>query len=99
MPLIESEWQLSDRTGPRVATKADLITVLSNLESLLVRATLKEGTTDAHISDIILDTAVPQATGQAPVVNIEVCRCPEGYTGNSCEVRHTFTSQHMSFNE
>lgn len=86
MQLIESEWQTIDRTGPRVATKADLITVLSNLESFLIRATVKEGAYEAHLSDVVLDTAVSQTTGQEPVTNIEVCRCPEGYTGNSCEV-------------
>lgn len=84
--LVESEWQTIDRTGPRVASKADLITVLSNLESFLIRATVKEGAREAHLSDVVLDTAVEQTTGQEPVTNIEVCRCPEGYTGNSCEV-------------
>lgn len=86
--IVESEWQTIDRTGPRVASKADLITALSNLESFLIRATVQQGVREAHLSDVVLDTAVPQTTGQEPVVNIEVCRCPEGYTGNSCEVSY-----------
>lgn len=60
--------------------------MLSNLESFFIRATVQEGVREAHLSDVLLDTAIPQQNGQAPVVNIEVCRCPEGYTGNSCEV-------------
>lgn len=86
--LRETEWQTSERTGgPKVASRAELLTVLSNLESILIRATVREGASEAHISDVSLDTAVPQNTGQDPVPDVETCRCPEGYTGSSCEVR------------
>lgn len=84
--LRESEWQSIDRDGPRIASKADLLTVLSNLDSILIRATLKEGVSEAHLSDVSLDSAVAQHTGQKEVYDVEVCRCPEGYSGTSCEV-------------
>lgn len=84
--LKESDWQSIDQGGPRVASRADLLTVLSNLEAILVRATLKEGTSQVHLSDVVLDTAVPQNTGQPLVSDVEICRCTEGYTGTSCEV-------------
>lgn len=87
VPLVESEWQTIDRDGPRVASKADLITVLTNLESILIRSNVEQGAREVHLSDVSLDTAVSQSTGQKPVINVEVCRCPEGYIGNSCEVR------------
>ncbi|XP_055304959.1 basement membrane-specific heparan sulfate proteoglycan core protein isoform X6 [Sitodiplosis mosellana] len=83
--IKESDWQSIDQGGPRVASRADLLTVLSNLETVLVRATLKEGVSQVHLSDVVLDTAVPQNTGQIPVNDVEICRCPEGYTGTSCE--------------
>lgn len=84
--LRESEWQLIELTsGPRIASRADLLTVLSNIESILIRATLKEGVSDVHLSDVALDTAVQQNTGQPRVSDVEICRCPEGYTGTSCE--------------
>lgn len=86
--LKESDWQNLDPNGPKIASRADLLTVLSNIEGLLVRATLKEGITQVHLSDVVLDTAVPQNTGQAVVNDIEICRCPEGYTGTSCEVNY-----------
>lgn len=82
----ETEWQNIDRSGRKIASRADLLTVLSGLEAILVRATLKEGTSQAHLSDVALDTAVQQHTGQSSVSDVEICRCPEGYTGTSCEV-------------
>lgn len=84
--IKESDWQSIDQGGPRVASRADLLTVLSNLEAILVRATLKEGTSQVHLSDVVLDTAVIQNTGQSLVSDVEICRCPEGYSGSSCEV-------------
>lgn len=86
----ETEWQSLDRGGPRIASRADLLTVLSNLEAILIRATLKEGVSVAHLSDVALDTAVQQQTGQETVGDVEICRCPEGYTGTSCEVSDFF---------
>lgn len=82
----ESHWQSIDQGGPRVASRADLLTVLSNLEAILVRASLREGLSQVHLSDVALDTAVQQNTGQSAVSDVEICRCPEGYSGTSCEV-------------
>lgn len=85
--LKESVWQnLEQGQGPKVASRADFLTVLSNLEGILIRATLKEGISQVHLSDVVLDTAVSQNTGQAAVSDVEICRCPEGYSGTSCEV-------------
>lgn len=83
----ETEWQNIVHTGSRIASRADLLTVLSNVEAILIRATLREGVSVAHLSDVTLDTAVQQQTGSASVGDVEICRCPEGYTGTSCEVR------------
>lgn len=88
--LKETEWQYTDHNGAHIASRSDLMTVLSNLEAVLIRATLKEGTSKAKLSDVALDTAVQQNTGQAIVSDVEICRCPEGYTGTSCEVRTRF---------
>ncbi|XP_031624790.1 basement membrane proteoglycan-like isoform X2 [Contarinia nasturtii] len=81
----ESDWQSINEGGSKVASRADLLIVLSNLEAILVRATLKEGTSLVSLSDVALDTAVQQNTDQDLVRDIEICRCPEGYTGSSCE--------------
>lgn len=81
----ESAWRNVDQGGSHVTSRADFLTVLSNLEAILIRANLKEHTNLVHLSDVVLDTAVSQNTGQAVVSDVEICRCPQGYTGTSCE--------------
>ncbi|XP_037037177.1 basement membrane-specific heparan sulfate proteoglycan core protein isoform X11 [Bradysia coprophila] len=83
--LIESEWQSVERSGTRPASRSDLLTVLSDLQYILIRASLKETVYEVQISDVSLDTAVQQQTGQSAVEAVEVCRCPAGYSGTSCE--------------
>lgn len=86
VPLIETEWQNLHRSGLRPTSRNDLLTVLSNIETILVRATLKEITSKSSISDVALDTAVPSRTAQGIAEGLELCRCPSGYHGPSCEV-------------
>lgn len=72
--------------GTRIASRADLMTVLSNLEAILVRATHSlRGMTASYISDVSLDTAVQTGTNNRRAIQIEACRCPPGYSGTSCE--------------
>lgn len=85
VPLLESQWQTQNRNGPRPATRADLLTALTNVENILVRASLRSYTSESRISDIILETSVRQRTAAGRVEDIEVCRCPPGYRGTSCE--------------
>ncbi|XP_068986155.1 basement membrane-specific heparan sulfate proteoglycan core protein-like isoform X29 [Bombus flavifrons] len=85
VPFRESEWKRLTTEGPRVSSRTDLMTVLSNLEAILVRATHSEGMRATYISDISLDTAVEHPTGNRRAVQVEVCRCPIGYVGTSCE--------------
>ncbi|XP_076237238.1 basement membrane-specific heparan sulfate proteoglycan core protein-like isoform X3 [Calliopsis andreniformis] len=85
VPLRESEWKRLTAEGPRVASRIDLMTVLSNLEAILVRASHSERMTATYISDISLDTAAEFQTGNRRAIQVEVCRCPPGYIGTSCE--------------
>lgn len=75
-----------NREGPAPATHANLNTVLSKLESILIRASLRQSVSATTISDVAMDTAVRMQTGQPAVNDIEVCSCPAGYHGTSCEV-------------
>ncbi|XP_076180736.1 terribly reduced optic lobes isoform X6 [Ptiloglossa arizonensis] len=83
--LRESEWKRLATHGPHVASRVDLMTVLSNLEAILVRASHSERMLATYISDISLDTAVEHLTGNSRAVQVEVCRCLTGYVGTSCE--------------
>ena len=40
------------------------------------------------ISDIKMDIAVPQPTGNERALEVEECACPQGYKGPSCQVQN-----------
>ncbi|XP_034139570.1 basement membrane-specific heparan sulfate proteoglycan core protein isoform X17 [Drosophila guanche] len=83
----DGQWQRKDRGRTVPASRSDFMSVLSDLEHILIRATPKVPTTRTSIGDVILESAVTYASpghGQA-ATDIELCQCPAGYTGNSCE--------------
>ncbi|XP_062558821.1 basement membrane-specific heparan sulfate proteoglycan core protein isoform X3 [Armigeres subalbatus] len=85
VPLLESYWTVLGPRSPYKATRNDLMTVLSNLDHILVRATVRDYTTRSSISDIALGTAVTAHTDLGVAEEVELCRCPPGYRGTSCE--------------
>nr|XP_018910612.1 PREDICTED: basement membrane-specific heparan sulfate proteoglycan core protein isoform X4 [Bemisia tabaci] len=83
IPLEETHWKRLDQQ--KVASRADMLKALSSVDAILIRATLGSQITHTYLSDVMLDTAVRQETGQRRASQIEICRCPAGYTGDSCE--------------
>lgn len=82
----DEHWQRQDRGQAHPASRSDFMSVLSNLEAILIRATPKVPTERTSIRDVILETAVSVAVpGATHAADIEVCQCPAAYTGNSCE--------------
>lgn len=77
--------RIDDNRGPRPASREEILMVLANIDSILIRATQSSNTLTTRLSDIALDTGVDTNTGKPRASNIEVCRCPEGYRGTSCE--------------
>ncbi|KAL3282973.1 hypothetical protein HHI36_006131, partial [Cryptolaemus montrouzieri] len=81
-----SGWQRLDQTaGPRPASREDILVALSNIKEILVRAQPSDTTESSSISDVTLDTAIEPVTTGGRATNVEVCRCPLGYEGSSCE--------------
>nr|XP_018666843.1 basement membrane-specific heparan sulfate proteoglycan core protein [Ciona intestinalis] len=80
--MVESKWQKADTSE---ATREELMMVLSNVESFLVRATFSNRVQTTSISNIYLEVASPQHTGRGRAYKVEQCSCPPGYTGLSCE--------------
>lgn len=92
-----SSWQKVDHgtqsTG--VATRADFLRVLANLEMIAIRATLHSTMKESILKDVSLDEAVERATLEqygsynmetAQVAGeVEQCICPLGHSGLSCE--------------
>ncbi|CAK1554719.1 unnamed protein product [Leptosia nina] len=84
VPLQENGWYILN--SPRPASRQDFMSVLKNLQRVLVRATLVEKITATAIADVSMDTAAESFDSTSPVAkSVEVCMCPEGYSGTSCE--------------
>jgi Laminin B (Domain IV) len=88
VPLSESSWTLMSGGGPVPASRMDMMTVLANVEMLLVRASLGANTRATYLSDVTMEYALDSLVfpGQATAAQVEMCRCPSGYRGSSCEV-------------
>ncbi|XP_049279689.1 basement membrane-specific heparan sulfate proteoglycan core protein isoform X5 [Anopheles funestus] len=84
VPLFERKWTVTNRRNSYPASRADLMTVLANLNHILIRATTKESTRVSKLSDIALGTAIPTPTASF-ADEVEECYCPKGYRGTSCE--------------
>ncbi|KAH8329979.1 hypothetical protein KR067_012076, partial [Drosophila pandora] len=83
----DEQWHRRDSGAARPATREDFMTVLTNLEHILIRGTPKVPTVRTSIGNVILETAsqTPAGPGAQYASDIEICHCPSGYTGNSCE--------------
>ncbi|XP_050360629.1 basement membrane-specific heparan sulfate proteoglycan core protein isoform X13 [Nymphalis io] len=84
VPLRETNWYKLN--SPEAASRDEFMSVLKNLRRVLVRATIAENITSTAIADVSMDTAVESYDATAPAAKgVEVCMCPEGYIGTSCE--------------
>lgn len=82
----DENWTRMDRGRAIAATRSDFMTALSNIEHILIRATPKIPATSTSLRDVILETSVQfPVLGATKAHDVEVCVCPPGYTGNSCE--------------
>ncbi|CAJ0568741.1 unnamed protein product, partial [Mesorhabditis spiculigera] len=74
----------------RPADKADVMRALSGVSLFLVRAMYNQNQLQSSIFGLTLDKAVARTKGNALtsdtlMKSVEVCECPEGTSGNSCE--------------
>ncbi|KAI8120669.1 Basement membrane-specific heparan sulfate proteoglycan core protein [Lucilia cuprina] len=82
VPIIESAWYRSD--GQPV-NRQHLLMALSKIEAIYIKATYTTSTKDGSLTQVVMDIATPTNLGTARAVEVEECRCPEGYIGLSCE--------------
>lgn len=68
------------------------MTVLANIDAILIRATYHTVMTRATLRDVSIEIAVPEPTGQRTAPMVEKCDCPEGYAGLSCQVKRTIST-------
>ncbi|XP_068617476.1 basement membrane-specific heparan sulfate proteoglycan core protein isoform X3 [Battus philenor] len=84
VPLREEGWYILNTPTP--ASREDFMFILQDLKRVLVKATLSPDITSTAIADVSMDTATEIYSNGSPAARgVEVCMCPEGYSGTSCE--------------
>ncbi|XP_029416828.1 laminin subunit alpha-2 isoform X2 [Nannospalax galili] len=83
--LLKEESFTIHRTNTPISRK-DFMTVFANVERVLLQITYNLGM-DAifRLSSVNLESAVPFPTDGNLAASVEVCQCPPGYSGTSCE--------------
>ncbi|XP_057345251.1 laminin subunit alpha-2 isoform X1 [Manis pentadactyla] len=68
-------------------SRKEFMTVLANLKRLLIQISGNPGMdTVFRLSSVSLESAVPYPADGSTAAAVEVCQCPPGYTGSSCEL-------------
>ncbi|KAL5013502.1 hypothetical protein ScPMuIL_007772 [Solemya velum] len=83
IPIVESSFILA--SGGDHPSREIFLTILADIEAILIRATYNQQMRTATLRDLSLDVAVPTPTGLGEALDVESCRCPDGYTGLSCQ--------------
>ncbi|XP_077018985.1 laminin subunit alpha-2 isoform X2 [Tamandua tetradactyla] len=75
------------RHGTRLpVSRKEFMTVLANLERLLIQTPPSHGGNAVfRLSAVSLESAVPYVTDGGAAAAVELCQCPPGYSGSSCE--------------
>ncbi|XP_060073482.1 basement membrane-specific heparan sulfate proteoglycan core protein-like [Ylistrum balloti] len=80
--LREPSFRMLDASEP---SRAAFMSMLADIEAILIRATYHSRTSRTAIREVSMDTASATPTGLGPAPMVERCICPQGYTGLSCE--------------
>ncbi|XP_073829721.1 terribly reduced optic lobes isoform X13 [Musca autumnalis] len=83
IPFVPGGWTKPDG---RLATREEIMMILSNVDNVLVRLGYIEATErEVELTNIMMTSAGPHDQGLGPATLVEKCSCPVGYTGDSCE--------------
>uniref|UniRef100_A0ABD2W9A4 Laminin IV type A domain-containing protein n=1 Tax=Trichogramma kaykai TaxID=54128 RepID=A0ABD2W9A4_9HYME len=84
VPLTESHWRSVSLNGFPSITRFDFMTVLANVESILVRATYCNDAKSSTLLNLTIEVSTNVISNKKSK-KIEICKCPLGYSGMSCE--------------
>ncbi|KAG7488691.1 hypothetical protein MATL_G00037040, partial [Megalops atlanticus] len=88
VPLIEHKWKYFNSVSDQAVSHSDFMSVLSNIEYIIIKASYGSGMQQSRISNISMDIAVEAEEGPVGAEQarfIEICECPTGYAGLSCQ--------------
>ncbi|KAM3860333.1 laminin subunit alpha-1 [Diretmus argenteus] len=94
--LTEHQWKYFNSVSEEAVSHADFLSILSNVQYIIIKASYGTGLQQSRISNITMETAVEadelEGAGQAASAVrggvarlIESCLCPPGYAGLSCQ--------------
>ncbi|XP_029446888.1 laminin subunit alpha-1 [Rhinatrema bivittatum] len=86
--MREHSWKYLNSVSDRSVSHSDFMSVLSNIEYILIKASYGESLQQSRISSIALEIGVEAEemhSGREVAHHIETCDCPPGYAGFSCQ--------------
>ncbi|XP_068093303.1 laminin subunit alpha-1 [Hyperolius riggenbachi] len=84
----ENDWKYHNSVSDESVKRMDFMSVLSKVDYILIKASYGYGLQQSRISNISMDIAVEAAemhAGREVAHLIEICECPSGYAGLSCQ--------------
>ncbi|XP_053105976.1 laminin subunit alpha-1 isoform X2 [Hemicordylus capensis] len=87
--MMENVWRYFNSVSDESVSHLDFMSVLSNVEYILIKASYGQGLQQSRISNVSMEIAMK--TDEIPLARktahlIEKCQCPTGYAGLSCQV-------------
>ncbi|MGH0134036.1 UNVERIFIED_CONTAM: hypothetical protein FKN15_022884 [Acipenser sinensis] len=82
------EWKYFNSVSDQAVSHSDFMSVLSNIQYILIKASYGSDLQQSRISNISLEIAVDSDemnAGRETARGIERCKCPSGYAGLSCQ--------------
>ncbi|XP_061212315.1 laminin subunit alpha-1 isoform X2 [Neopsephotus bourkii] len=86
--MKEDSWKYFNSVSDEPVLRSDFMSVLSNVEYILIKAAYGQGLQQSRIANISMEIAVKfeeMHLGRARARLVEQCRCPSGYAGLSCQ--------------
>uniref|UniRef100_A0A8D2L172 Laminin subunit alpha-1 n=1 Tax=Varanus komodoensis TaxID=61221 RepID=A0A8D2L172_VARKO len=86
--MMESAWKYFNSVSDESVSHSDFMSVLSNVEYILIKASYGQGLQQSRISNVSMEIAMKAEDvlfGGEKAHHIEECLCPTGYAGLSCQ--------------
>ncbi|XP_067434354.1 laminin subunit alpha-1 [Thunnus thynnus] len=84
--LTEHKWKYFNSVSEKPVSRADFMSVLSNIQYVIIKASYGTRLQQSRISNVTMETAVEAEKAEGGGARlIESCICPPGYAGLSCQ--------------